>query len=195
MGCSQRHNSNSSDGELLITPVTSRSGETSGSQYRRRQIIIEPLVLFYAMATLPLDMVRTQFLYQKVQDFLNVSLNNATAQSGCDINKSDMGYILREKVQWEASQWTMYITLVQLVPSFFITLLFGIYSDHLGRRAGLILPPLGCMLSILADMAVITFDLPIYFLFLENVEYLFGGGSIDIQIYMNWIMRSLYCSL
>ena len=132
--------------------------------------------------------IRSQYMYQKVAEYMNVTLDTSNTDTNatdhCKVNDSDPHYILQQEVQAETANWSMYISLAHFLPSLIMTVFYGVYSDNLGRRITFILPPIGSICSTLVTMAMLTFDLPIQFFFLEVVEYLFGGKCIYSYLYV-----------
>lgn len=124
-------------------------------------------------------------MYQKVEESMGVSAQNFS-DNGCEVNLSDPGYILQQEVQAQAANWSMYISLASFLPNLLMTVVYGIYSDQIGRRITFVLPAIGSILSTLADMAIIDFDLPLPFFFLEVIEYFFGGKWLS---YFKMFMR------
>ena len=57
---------------------------------------------------------------------------------------------------------------------------YGSYSDKLGRRIALISPAIGSILSIIVQLAIVYFDLPVWCFLLGVVEYLGGGFYVII---------------
>ena len=153
-------------------------------QAPRRKFVVEPMVFLYTLAAAPLGYLRTELLYSKVALHMGIDLDNLTTvntSNHCDENSADLSYVLRERVQAEATQWHMYISVSGFLPYFVMNLVFGAYSDRIGRRITFIFPPIGCMVACLVDLTVIWFDLPVYFLFLEALECFFGGKSDDLR--------------
>ena len=113
---------------------------------------------------------------------MGIDYNNLSSSSNdsgsCISNHSDESYILREQVQAEAANWNMYKSLAEFVPGAIAPILYGSVADKIGRRMLFILPCIGSIISVSVYMAIIWFDLPIYFILLSNLEYFFGGMSV-----------------
>lgn len=54
-------------------------------------------------------------------------------------------------------------------------IVYGSYSDQLGRRFILIVPILGSLFTTFLQMVIVYFDLPVWSFFFTSFEYLFGG--------------------
>ena len=168
-----------------------RAGERAVliGRWIRKEVVIEPLIIIYMMAVFPLMTIRSQYMYEKVAATMgiNITVNGNDNETNCDVNISDPFYLQREAVQAETANWSMYFSLANFLPSVIMTLFYGIFSDRIGRRITFILPPIGGMLATLVDMAVIYFDLPIAFLFLEAIEYLFGSKFCCFSYYRSMV--------
>ena len=73
----------------------------------------------------------------------------------------------------------MYISLVNYLPAVVMIIVYGSYSDRLGRRIALISPVIGSILSIIVQLAIVYFDLPVWCFLFGVVEY-FGGGFFSM---------------
>ena len=144
---------------------------------KRRTIVVEPLIILYVIAALPMMTIRDQLMYQKVAESLGINLSNTTTEneSRCDANSTDPHYIAKELVQRETATLSMYLSLLIFIPSFFGLLVYGALGDRFGRRPILILPCFGSLLQALLYICIIKFDLSVYFFFAEPVTYFFGN--------------------
>ena len=69
----------------------------------------------------------------------------------------------------------MYMSLVDYLPAVIMTFIYGSYSDKMGRRLALICPVIGSISSILVQMCIVYFDLPVWCFLFGVVESFFGG--------------------
>ena len=149
--------------------------------HRPRTVVVEPLSILYLVSEIPLMTIRPQYMYQKVAEYMHVDLqnltdSNATSKHGnCDVNTSDPSFILRESVQAETANWQLYVSMATFLPGFVAPLIYGAISDRIGRRYMFIFPTLGSLISTLLYTAMVYFDWPIYFFFLQVVEFMLGG--------------------
>ncbi len=102
----------------------------------------------------------------------------SNSSSSCDVNTSDPLYQLRERVQAETANWEMYTRLASFLPGLIMPIIIAAVSDKRSRRIMLIIPCIGSMLTALNYMAMVYFNLPIYFFFLNSIEYVFGGMGV-----------------
>ena len=79
------------------------------------------------------------------------------------------------QVQTANTSWNMYISLVNFLPAVVMIIVYGSYSDRIGRRLALISPVLGSIAAILVQMAIVFFDLPVWCFLFCVVEYVGGG--------------------
>ena len=109
---------------------------------------------------------------------MGIILADDTGNSSCSTNHSDPNVIARNQVQQETTTWNTYLALAHFLPGLIAPVVIGSLGDVLGRRFILIMPIIGSILSNLVYLAVIYFDLSIYWLFLSTLEYFFGGFSV-----------------
>lgn len=80
-------------------------------------------------------------------------------------------------IQKHASRWGVYLGLAGNIPSILVTLLFGIYSDKIGRKVFILIPLIGYIISTVT-FGVISFNdsIPVYYLYIGNCLAGFFGG-------------------
>lgn len=122
-----------------------------------RLITVEPVLFFYMFCTFISLPVLQQLAYHKIcnQEFNDTVCKNLTRQQ-------------QNTVQEKTSHWILYQSIALTIPSMFSCLAFGSWSDSVGRKSIMILPPIGNALS------AINFLLNIYF-FNIDVNYLLIG--------------------
>lgn len=150
--------------------------------HQRRTVVVEPLLMLYTVAIFVAHTVEAQFRYQKIGQSMGINLDNLThgKDASCDTNVSDPGYLEMESVQKEAARWNIYIEVATNVPSIFMTILYGSYSDKIGRKIILLLPPIGLMVAAAVNICIIHFDLPVYVFLLTSLQSFFGGSNMMI---------------
>jgi PCFT/HCP family folate transporter-like MFS transporter 1/3 len=161
----------------LINNVHKRP-ETKGLMgwMRQKTIIVEPLLILYIAASKPMTSIRSQLMYQKVGESMGNDVKNFTSEgSQCENNITSESFINQQKVQSTNASLELYISLATFLPSIIALCAYGILGDRIGRRLLLILPCLGAILKALLYISIIKFNLPVYFFFLEPLEYFFGG--------------------
>ena len=108
---------------------------------------------------------------------LTAGLNSS---DNCDMNHSDPAYMARESVQAEATNWSMYGSLLGFLPSIISPIILGSLADKYGRRFLFILPNIGSILAVAVYMVTIHFKLPIWVLLFAQIESCFGGMGVLI---------------
>ena len=74
----------------------------------------------------------------------------------------------------------MYISLVDFLPAVVMTFVYGSFSDRIGRRLVLIAPIIGSLSTILVQMVIVYFNLPVWCFLFGVVENFFGGFYLMI---------------
>ena len=148
----------------------------------RRLIIIEPLLILYTIASYPSMTIHQQYFYIAVGKSMGIDVNHldtSTGNNSCGTEPNDTAYRLREKVQAESAHFSLYIELALFIPGILAMLIYGAYSDKLGRKLLFILPPIGSIVDAVIHMAIIYFDLSIYWFFISFIGgIIFGGYSL-----------------
>lgn len=138
---------------------------------RRKIVTIEPvqfLFSLYAKGSIPLF---NQFLQSRLKRQYSMSA------SGVTYNDSASG-----QIEAEASTWLIYMDVAGMIPSFFVVILLGGYSDHKGRKVALLPPLIGAAARLLLAIAIISFDLHLGYLIIASVCEGFGGGICTLMM-------------
>ena len=142
----------------------------------RRWVTVEPCLMVYFMTVLPLIPLTDQYVLHHIQTENNFSISKN--ESGCESNTSDPTYIKEQQFQAQASHTVILFTLVGLVPSVFVTIQLGAYSDKMGRKLTLLSPLAGGIIRCLLSVVVIQLKLPLAALSIGYfVEGCLGGVS------------------
>lgn len=151
-----------------------------------KSISIEPVVFLYTLAmyiNIPID---EALLYRQVcYKLYNRSLCSS-------LNLIQMNQTIEISIQKYASVYVIYFNFVYLVPSIFISLLYGVWSDKYSHKIPMIIASIGCILSTTVNLfvSVIKYNLSIEILFLSNIFLsLFGSTSTMFSIIYNYLSR------
>lgn len=150
-----------------------------------KSISIEPVVFLYMLAihiNIPTD---EALLYRQVcYKFYNISLCNS-------INKMQLNQTnMEDIIQKYASIYVMYFNFVYSIPSIFISMIYGIWSDKYSHKIPMILANIGCILATLVNLflSILKYNFSIEIFFLSNLVFsLFGSTSTMFSIIYNYL--------
>ena len=176
----EKDDANPDQDEQLINKSEDGTEKEEEVRYIRkpsRLIVVEPVLLLHALCSMPIGTLGSQYIYQMISDQMNFTTPNDNSSSSCT-NLTGPNYDLMEEVQKTSSNFKMYLSIASSVPTLFMTLLLGAYSDQAGRRYAIILPLLGSFVYSAIYVSVIYFNLPLWVLLIAS--FLEGlGGSIE----------------
>ena len=151
----------------------------------RRKWVVEPLLFFYSLFTIPSLMCRSQFIYMKFAQSLNASAAiafNTNSSSTCDVNKSSPEFLLRQEIQSASSYFMMELTLVYSASAIVSAVYLCSLSDTRGRRYALIPSTSGDVLGSAVLIVVSFCDLDVRYLFIGECISGIGGGWETILV-------------
>lgn len=92
-------------------------------------------------------------------------------------NTNSIVKVNQDLVQKKASRWGVYLSMAGNIPSLFVTLLFGVCSDKIGRKTFILMPVIGYVISNVTFGLIAYYDsIPIYFLYIGSlIGSCFGG--------------------
>ncbi|XP_064599627.1 proton-coupled folate transporter-like [Liolophura sinensis] len=128
------------------------------------------------------DMVCYQYMYKFASVKLNFNPDNFSDNSSvCDVNKSSRQYQLQQQVSAYASSWQLYFALASGVPGLFSGVIYGTYSDKIGRRFLMVLSTVLVACRYIAYIIAIQFNLSLSYVI---VGYILEGlgGSFNTMI-------------
>ncbi|PAA94459.1 hypothetical protein BOX15_Mlig009231g1 [Macrostomum lignano] len=142
-----------------------------------RKWIFEPAALMFAAAMLSQVSVITQYLYYRVGQQFNETVNSTRAFV-CDSHSlaNSSEHQLINHIQDEASQWTLYRMATSGIVALLVLPLFASASDYMGRWPALLLPCIGLAVDSVGLLLILLFDLPLYFLLISAGLGALGGG-------------------
>ena len=149
----------------------------------KRNIVVEPILVVFALAGYPMMLLSQQFIYKICQINNNAThINDTSGHSNCHENMTDDEKDLLQKVQKEASNLQMYLSVCQSLPTLFVTLFIGAYSDKKGRRIAILPPLFGSFVKALSLVLVIYLELPLWTLFIGSFIDGCGGGFATLLL-------------
>lgn len=140
------------------------------------------LVLMFALFALLLSsLITTQYVVHFFQRemFPNSTLSTSNA-SACNVNKSTEDYYERTAVQKAASEYNIYKTLVEGIPSLIISGVLGGLGDKYGRSQMLIYSMSMSTLSGCIYSVIVYFEVDVHYLLVASAVYSLGGGLFGI---------------
>ncbi|XP_075055045.1 lysosomal proton-coupled steroid conjugate and bile acid symporter SLC46A3 [Mixophyes fleayi] len=143
--------------------------------------LVEPVMAVYCFASFVGLPLMQQYVYHKLweEEFNTTVVYNDTT-STCETNQSNPNYIRQKEVQRRASIFSTTLDLSSLIPSLLMALILVSYGDQHGRKASLLLPSIGGLVTIAGYSAASFFDLPLEILYLSAVISGFLGGFATI---------------
>ncbi|XP_040282102.1 solute carrier family 46 member 3 [Bufo bufo] len=139
--------------------------------------LVEPIMAIYCFANFVSFPVMQQFVYHRLWEMeFNSSVVFNDSLSNCVTNQSDPNYIHQKEVQKKASAFSTTLDLSSLIPSLVMAIILVSYGDRHGRKASMLLPSIGGLLSVSSFFFVSFFDLPLRILYISSVLSGFLGG-------------------
>ena len=130
-----------------------------------RVVTVEPVLFAYMFCTFMSFPIQQQLIYRKV-------CHSHYSSSLCGSIDNNRMFRKEEKlVQGETSEWMLYQSLCITLPSAVTTLLFGSWSDRVGRKYIMILPLIGGALESAGMVANAYY-------FKASVPFIFIGNSL-----------------
>lgn len=137
-------------------------------QYR---MTVEPVVFCYAFGILLHVPIIQQYIYFRVSESKGLVTNNTEHLSNCE-NRPLYGNAQLDRLQKETQTETSFVLLATIfsstIPTLFMTLLLGSWSDHIGRRMVIAIAIFGSLAESSFILIVMCFKLPVLFLMLSS---------------------------
>ena len=146
-----------------------------------RRFILEPVIFFYLFA-IGIQTIDYQFAYHVfAKELTRNSTSNLTeglqgSVSNCDTNTSSPQFILQQKIQDKTAQFSIYQSVLYLGPMMISVIIFGSFSDKIGRKLPLLLAISSEVPHFVLFLLVIYFDLPIWITLIGNFIVGVTGG-------------------
>ncbi|XP_053312361.1 solute carrier family 46 member 3 [Spea bombifrons] len=139
--------------------------------------VVEPVVALYCFASFVIYPISQLYIYQRLwKEEFNSSVPYSDNVSQCETNQSSPSFIHQKEVQRRVSYFTSTLDLSGLVPSLVMSLILVSYGDRHGRKASLVLPSVGGLLSVLVYFATSFFSLPLEILYASSLISGFLGS-------------------
>ena len=134
-----------------------------------KQITVEPVTFFYACALILHAPLIQQYIYQRVSEDHGLPTYNDVNTCGTSIEPSDeRTYASRKDVQSLTSYIHLGVILSASIPSLFMALLLGAWSDKVGRKVVIFLPVVGGLLDCTCILITMFTRAPLYVLFVGS---------------------------
>ena len=138
-------------------------------------LTVEPTLAMFFMVNIPSQVLTSQFLYAVVSGRNNLTemisetglLINGTLTCTGDSNSSL--YALQQYVQSQAATWMLSLNLAFSLPAISMVLVYGSYSDRIGRKVPLILPQVGHITKCIIFVVVLHYRLSLGLLFIAMI--------------------------
>ena len=154
----------------------------------RRKLIIEPLLMMGYLFSAPLMQVYQLFVYDRMEEivakrpeFINTSIlhhpkNVSTNPCLEELNKSSIEYDFTQAAQTINAQFSMVSKVLSTVPSLFVMVIVGAYSDKGGRRIAILPYVIAEFFSSVNIFLVLYFKLSIWYLQVSSIVTGLAGG-------------------
>lgn len=155
----------------------------------KRAIVVEPILINIALFYFPLRQVTQLFIYGRMKHIVasengyNTSIFSVlnSSSTSCDENKSTIQYQLTEQAQQYNTYFSMIGSVINFIPSLFVLLLVGAYSDKAGRKYAILPPIIAGFVFSGMHLLVFVLNLPVWVLWIG--EFLNGcSGSMSLLI-------------
>ncbi|CAH2225145.1 solute carrier family 46 member 3 [Pelobates cultripes] len=132
--------------------------------------LVEPVVAVYCFAIFICFPLGQQYIYHRLwNEEFNSSVPYSDNVSQCETNQSSPNFIHQKEVQKQASFFSTKLDLSALIPSLVMSLILVSYGDRHGRKASLLLPSIGGLLSVGVYFSASFFSLPLEILYASTV--------------------------
>ncbi|XP_071957023.1 lysosomal proton-coupled steroid conjugate and bile acid symporter SLC46A3-like [Antedon mediterranea] len=143
-----------------------------------RLITIEPIICFFMLGDGIYYGLQSEFIQGRIADVHNYTLPNNNDENGtCSLNASSPENKLQADIEAEASNWVMYITIAYTLPSVFMTLVLGSWSDSVGRKPAILITSVGTLLNLISWTIVAALNLPLEILIASEMLRGMSGGT------------------
>lgn len=140
-------------------------GHPKGATWR--YYLLEVIVFLFCAAHSINDLTSYQYVYSSVASALNYTEDkNSTTDKECIANKSYPNYLLEQEVAKEAAMYQLYFGLAAGIPGVLACVIFGTYSDKIGRRFMMVISMVGIGGRAAVYVGVCHWNLSLYFLYI-----------------------------
>lgn len=145
-----------------------------------KYFIIQVVIVLYNFANI-FENVGNQYVYSRVAEEWNFT-TQVRGKSKCYQNLSDPSYVTEQRIQHEATQWEMYLSLASGIPAMFMVVVLGAASDRVGRRFLLIIACVASGCRAIVYILVTWFHTNLYYLLIGHI--LEGLGGFRFMIFV-----------
>lgn len=135
-------------------------------------ITVEPVTFCYACALILHAPLIQQYIYHRLSEDYGIPPNTNVMESSCGVytnTETDLTILRKRKdVQSLTSFIYLGIILAAALPSFFMALLLGSWSDTVGRKIVVLLPVIGALLESICVLITMFTRGSLYFLFIGS---------------------------
>ncbi|XP_066926446.1 proton-coupled folate transporter-like isoform X2 [Clytia hemisphaerica] len=157
-------------------PTTEKTNRRKTTRQVAKQIFksitIEPVTFFYACALILHAPLIQQYIYHRLSEDFGLPSNIKVDKSSCNVDtesETDLSIIdKRKQVQSMTSYIYLGIILAAALPSFFMALLLGSWSDKVGRKIIILLPVIGGLLDSVCILITMATRGSLYLLFIGS---------------------------
>jgi len=130
------------------------------------------LYVFGLMLHMPI-LQQYAYLRFSIQD--NFPYHFSAHQTSCGDTLNKTLKALQEKVQEQSAHFQIALSLCNTLPSLFVCLIYGSWSDRVGRKPLIVLGMFGALLDTVCVFFTILFDLPLFFILVGSFLNSIGG--------------------
>ena len=152
-----------------------------------RLISVEPAMIFLVIAFGTMVNLKGMYIRQQIALKYGEHGDPGQSSSSCGQNMSNENDT-DSKIQAEASEWNIYLSLTESIVSIFALTIFGAWSDRVGRRPVMLIPATGMVLQCLVNLFIFGLGLPLSFFFLASaIQGASGGFALFIVLCFSYV--------
>ena len=172
-----------------------------------RRLCIVPVMILYFYTIGIISFAVPEYIQTRVKENIESEKNKTpltgnTSHGGsdidispCDQNTSSPEYQIHTEIQQQSAKWLMYIGLAGSIPALVSNLVFGSYSDVLGRRFVFGISTLGFTILCIAVTIVVHFKANLLFIILGTlVDSASGSATVFFAVQFSYISDITYAN-
>ncbi|XP_072046103.1 lysosomal proton-coupled steroid conjugate and bile acid symporter SLC46A3-like [Amphiura filiformis] len=169
------------DNSVTLQPINCRTRCLGPA--RHRLITIEPAMAFFIIAYGTMINLRGQYIRQQVAKEYGIDGDPGQAScNGTDLNNTN------SKLMAEVSDWSMYCSVAESIPAFFVVPILGAWSDQIGRKMVMLIPLVGYLIVCLLLILIVALGLDLYmFVIVSLLQGLTGGVGLFFAVSLSYI--------
>ena len=153
-----------SNKESVYTIDKDKTSTLTSNHY---QVTVEPVIFRYAFGILLHVPIIQQYIYHRVGESKGLVTNKTEHHSNCDNHTAhdnpELQRIMKD-TQSESSLILLATIVTATIPTLFMTVTLGSWSDNVGRRTVIAIVIFGSITESTLILIIICFKLPIFFL-------------------------------